>query len=117
MTAMADPDPLEDLRAQVRATQDAAQRLIDDSIPPGGWEVPREEPDAFGAEVQALATLLQSARDLLPAELREQVTELVRQLLLVMRALIDFWVARLEEPARPAGDRTGGIDAEDIPIS
>ncbi|HEU4658810.1 MAG TPA: hypothetical protein VFR97_14875 [Capillimicrobium sp.] len=110
---MADPDPLDDLRAQVRATQDAARRLMDEAIPPGGWEAPRERHDAFGEEVQALASMLQALRDLLPPDLREQVTELVRQLLLVLRALIDWWVSRLEE----APDEPGEPPVEDIPIS
>lgn len=116
MTAMADPDPLEDLRAQVRATQEAAQRLMDEAIPPGGWEAPRARTDAFGEEVEALASILQALRELLPPDLREQVTELIRQLLLVLRALIDRWVARLEAGA---AERRPGADppVEDIPIS
>lgn len=116
MTAMADPDPLDELRAQVRATQDAAQRLMDQAIPPGGWEAPRERADAFGEEVQALASILQGLRDVLPPDLREQVTDLVRQLLLVVRALIDWWVARLEEGAAARGPGTDP-PVEDIPIS
>jgi hypothetical protein len=113
MTAMADPDPLDALRAQVRATQDAAQRLMEESIPAGGWDVPRERPNAFGEEVEALASLLQATRELLPPDLREQVTELIRQLLLVLRALIDWWVSRLEDGTEPAGEPR----VEDIPIS
>jgi hypothetical protein len=116
MTAMADPDPLDDLRAQVRATQEAAQRLMDDAVPPGGWDTPRQGPSAFGEEVEALASLLTTLRDVLPDDLREQVSELVRQLLLVLRALIDFAVTRLEEqqgPRPPGGERR----VEDIPIS
>jgi hypothetical protein len=117
MTAMADPDPLQELRDQVRATQEAAQRLMDEAIPPGGWESPREPVDAFGEEVRALASILQGLRELLPPDLREQVTELLRQLLLVLRALIDWWVARLEEGGaeRPPGDERPPV--EDIPIS
>jgi hypothetical protein len=112
MTPMADPDPLEDLRAQVRATQQAAERLMGD-IPPRGWETPRERSTAFSEEVEALASLLQSLRDVLPPDLRDQVTELIRQLLLVVRALIDWWVSRLEDAPRPAADPL----VEDIAIS
>jgi hypothetical protein len=114
MTPIADPDPLEDLRSQVRATQEAAARLIGD-VPPGGWEAPRERTDAFGDEVQALASLLQSLREVLPPDLREQVTELIRQLLLVLRALIDWWVLRLEEA--PPGAAAPERAVEDIPIA
>jgi hypothetical protein len=112
MTPTADPDPIEDLRAQVRATQEAAERLMGE-VPPGGWEGPRERTNAFGEEVEALASLLQSLREVLPPDLREQVTELIRQLLLVLRALIDWWVSRLEDAPRPAA----GPAVEDIAIS
>lgn len=108
---MPDPDPLDDLRAQVRATQEAAERLIS-GVPPRGWEAPREQAGAFGEEVRSLAALLQSLRDLLPPDLREQATDLVRQLLLVLRALIDWLVSRMDE--RPAGAEPR---VEDIPIS
>ena len=104
------PDPISDLRAQVRATQEAAERMLRD-VPPRGWE-PTAAPGELNSEVQALAQLLASVRDLLPPELREQVNELVRQLLLVIRALIDFLVDRLDAPPRG-----GEPEVEDIPIS
>jgi hypothetical protein len=113
---MADPDPLEDLRAQVRATQEAAERLMGDGLPPRGWDVPRSDAGAFSEEVQALAGLLSAVRDLVPPELRDQITDLVRQLLLIVRALIDWLVARIEretEGVRAATPRA----AEDIPIA
>jgi hypothetical protein len=118
MIPMPEPDPLDDLRAQVRATQEAAERLIGGTVPPRGWEPPRERTGAFGEEVEALAALLTSIRDLLPPDLREQVTDLIRQLLLVLRALIDWLVTRIEERAAADGERPpGGDRVEDIPIS
>jgi DNA-binding HxlR family transcriptional regulator len=50
-------------------------------------------------------------RELLPDELQQQVTELIRQLLLVLRALIDWAVARIER-----GPRGRETEVEDIPI-
>ena len=113
---MADPDPREDLRAQVRATQEAAERLMGTGVPPRGWDVPRADAGAFSAEVQALTGLLNALRELVPPELRDQITDLVRQLLLVLRALIDWLVARIEleiDATRAATPAT----AEDIPIA
>jgi len=114
---MADPDPLDDLRAQVRATQEAAERLMGGGgVPPRGWDVPRADTGAFSEEVQALAGLLSALRDLVPPELREQINDLVRQLLLVLRALIDWLVVRVEQEVgttRAGTPRT----AEDIPIT
>jgi hypothetical protein len=101
---MADPDPLEQLRAQVRATRQAAERLMDEGIPAGGWASPDERPGAFAEEIEALARVLQALR------------ELLRQLLLVARALIDWLVARLEE--REGGPAAPGAEpVQDIPIA
>lgn len=116
-----DPDPLDELRAQVRATQEAAERLMSGAVPPRGWEPPRQRTSAFGEEVEALASLLTAVRDLVPPDLREQLTDLIRQLLLVLRALIDWLVSRIEERAAGAGAggaaNGGGDRVEDIPIS
>src|SRR3954447_18353295 len=108
---MQDPDPLDELRSRVRETTEAAERIMRE-VPPRGWAAPPREPGEATSEMQALVTLLESARDLLPPELREQVAELVRQLLLVLRALIDFIVDRLER-----GPRGEAPEVEDIPIS
>src|SRR6185503_8739538 len=97
-------DPLDELRDRVRATQEAAERVMRQEVPPRGWAVPPREGDEATSEIQSLI-------ELLPSELREQVTELVRQLLLVLRALIDFLVDRLER-----GPRGGEPEVEDIPI-
>ena len=103
MPPMPEPDPLADLRARVKATQEAAETLAREAsggVPPAGWATPSaEDAGRFSEEVQAVAALLESLRELLPEELREQVTELVRQLLIVLRALIDWWVVRMEEDA------------------
>ena len=110
---MPEPDPLDDLRERVRATTEAAERIMREQVPPKGWAAP--PPAGAGdatSEMQALVSLLESLRDMLPPELRTQVTELVRQLLLVIRALIDFLVDRLEH-----GPRGGEPEVEDIPIS
>jgi hypothetical protein len=115
-------DPLDDLRAQVRATQAAAERLMGSGVPPKGWEPPREGGAAFGEEVQALAGLLTAIRDVVPPDLREQVTDLVRQLLLVLRALLDWLVTRIEEhSAASTGGGGSGVPSQDrvqdIPIA
>jgi len=54
---------------------------------------------------------VESLQALLPAELREQLRELVRQILLLIRTIVDWLVQRMQgdEPARPAPVR-------DIPI-
>src|SRR3954468_9784025 len=108
---MPDPDPLDELRTRVRETTEAAERIMRE-VPPRGWAAPPREGTGATSEMQALVTLLESLRDLLPPELRAQVTELVRQLLLVLRALIDFLVDQLDR-----GPRGDAPPVEDIPIS
>lgn len=108
----ADRDPLEELRERVRATTEAAERIIAEKAPRRGWAAPPPATGQATSEMQALVALLESLRDMLPPELRAQVTELVRQLLLVLRALIDWLVDRLER-----GPRGEEPEVEDIPIS
>jgi hypothetical protein len=99
---MAPPDPLHELRERLRATQDAAERLARD-----GGERSR---DPSRDELDALVAVLRTLRDLVPPELQHQLAEVIRQVLLLLRAVIDFWVARLE-PAR-----AGEVEVQDIPI-
>jgi hypothetical protein len=108
----ADRDPLEELRERVRATTEAAERIMAEKAPPRGWAAPPPASGQAQSEMQALVALLESLHEMLPPELRVQVTELVRQLLLVLRALIDWLVDQLER--RPRG---GEPEVEDIPIS
>jgi hypothetical protein len=120
MTPMADPDPLEELRAEVRAAQEAAQRLTSGAVPPRGWEAPGE-PRVPGvcAEIEALGGLVSGLGDVVSPQRRQQLSDLLRQLLLAARALVDAGVARLESAATTAS----GADAapadrdRDIPIS
>src|SRR3954451_5010397 len=107
-----DRDALEELRERVRATTEAAERIMAGKAPPRGWAAPPPAAGEAAGEMQALVALLASLRDLLPPDLREQVTLLVRQLLLVLRALIDWLVDRLEH--RPRG---AAPEVEDIPIA
>lgn len=122
-------DPLADLRARIAETKAAAERLhaqAEDAratadrgeVPPNGWATPGER-GARADEVHALAELVRALRDLVPTELQGQVTEVLRQLLLLVRAIIDWWVDRLElESTGPAPRPTTGPGArvEDIPI-
>ena len=95
---MAPPDPLTELRERVQAAQEAAERLAGDAR--------HETRD----ELEALVGVLRTLRELVPAELQQQLTETIRQVLLLIRALIDFWVDRLETP------RPEAVEVEDIPI-
>jgi hypothetical protein len=109
------PDTLGDLRERLRATREAAERLAADPprVPPKGWATPPRADGARGAsdDLAALVALVQALRDLVPPELQQQVTDLIRQVLLLVRALVDHWIERLD------GERGGEPEVEDIPIA
>jgi hypothetical protein len=137
MPPSADPDPLRDLRERLQATQDAAARLAADAararaaqeasrVPPAGWATAQERASLRG-ELEEIAALLTALRALVPAELQHQVAEVLKQVLLLLRALLDWWLARLDEVAATgdgagAGGAHGGDAAarpvgEDIPVT
>src|SRR3954451_6275814 len=109
------------MRSQVDEAYAAADRLVREAeaaarartgeVPPAGYEGERAqgERSAFG-DLQALAGLLETARTSVPPELARQIADAARELLVALRALIDWWIERLErEPERP-------VEVEDIPI-
>jgi hypothetical protein len=65
----------------------------------------REEPD-----LSALAAVVESLRTAVPREVQDQFISLQRELLLTIRALIDWYLERLEASRRPPPA------VEDIPI-
>jgi hypothetical protein len=128
-------DPLDTLRDRIRSTQDAVERLADEAShaareagavgseprsregepgrpPRNGYAVPGAgDGDQSTRELQALVGLIELVRGLIPRELADQLTELVRELLLLARALIDWYLDRLELR------RKTPVEVEDIPIS
>ena len=101
------PDPLSELRERVHAAQAAAERLAGEAREHAS-ELPRPE---ARDELDALVALLRALRELVPPELQQQVSDVIRQVLLLLRAVIDYWVDRLDAP-RPAE-----VEVQDIPIA
>ena len=129
---MSESDPLSEMRSQVDAAYAAADRLVREAeaaarerersdgeaagrdtgdVPPAGFEGERSpgERSAF-ADLQALAGLLDTARTSIPPERARQLAEAARELLIALRALIDWWIARLERPPETP------VEVQDIPI-
>jgi hypothetical protein len=124
------------LQERLDRASEAAERLISEAAgrvgakpPPAGWQ--RREPAPSGGEAAAsrasagepgtspgsqseteiLLALLRSLRDVVPPELQRRLGEAVREVLLALRALIDWYLERAEHRRREPAE------VEDIPIS
>jgi hypothetical protein len=108
-------DPLEILRGHLRSAQEAAQQLLSESeqTPPRGWE-PLDAGQArqTAGELHSLSELLGAVRELLPEDLRVELAELLRQLVAVLRALLDVLLSRVRSAEAPSG-----TEVQDIPIT
>jgi hypothetical protein len=67
------------------------------------------EPGRAPVDPAALFHLLDGLRRAAPRELDEQLTKLIREFLLTLRSLIDWYLERLDRPRREP-------EVEDIPI-
>ena len=128
-------DDVRDLRSHIDAAHAAADRLVREAteraersdrafrerlgeVPARGWDVPDEhKPAERPGELQVIVNLLGALRESLPAELTQQLAEAVRELLMAVRALIDWYLDRIEQLPRKAGG--GGDDdrVQEIPIA
>jgi hypothetical protein len=127
-------DPLAELRDRVRQAQEAAERAAAAAQaqartagradpPDQGWNSGADDgrdaggggaggPDAgdWRAVAQALAPLAEALRGAIPLELRQTVAELVREVLIAVRALVDWLLDRMQRGPGPT------VEVEDIPI-
>jgi hypothetical protein len=114
------PEVLRRIEQRLSLASDAAERLISEAAratgrpPPAGWQVPRTEQQRPGGQrASELELLLGSARllgELVPSEVLERLAAALREVLLALRALIDFYLERLERPRGEPGT------VQDIPI-
>ncbi len=116
---MPDPlDPVRDAERLVREATEAAERLAGE-VPPRGYQDPHPPPQPSRADaapafpdLSALSGLLELARTSLPPDLQRQLAQTLRELLIALRAVLDYSIDRLE-PGPPPPSTT----VEDIPIS
>ena len=114
-------DPLSHLERRLDRASEAAERLIAEAAaaavsrpPPAGWETPRPEPgpaaEARAGEFDVLLEAVRGLRDRIPPELQRRLGEALREVLLALRALIDWYLERTERTRREPSE------VEDIPI-
>jgi hypothetical protein len=78
--------------------------------PPDWWdEAPPPPPRRGRLDFTALFVLLDAVRRAVPGDLQNQFTTLVREALLTLRSLIDWYLERLDKPELTP-------QVEDIPI-
>jgi hypothetical protein len=113
-----EPTRLDDLRARLRETEAAARRLADE-IPAQGWaaSTSAQQRSETAEEIQALVNVLHALRAAVPDDLWEQIRDIARQLLLLLRALLDLVVERLGAEPGAGGAARRGPHLQDIPIA
>lgn len=120
-------DPFAELRARIQDAKDAAERLHRETdgargaaasgVPLRGWATPGDRQERAD-DVRALAELMGSLRDLVPDEFLHNLNDLIRQLLLLARAIIVWAIERMTpEPTATPMPAPSGPDVEDIPVT
>ena len=77
--------------------------------PPAGWQVP-DDGRAGIPDIDPFVALVQALRELVPPDLQRRLIGALRELLLALRALIDWYLERLERRREQA------VEVQDIPI-
>ena len=117
-------DALRAVRAHLDDAHAAADRLVEEAarqaeqaagagaqdVPLRGWDSGHR--DASAPDLHTLLALLDAVRETVPAEISRQLAAALRELLLAVRALIDWYLERLGEPAGGRGE----VEVEDIPL-
>ncbi len=105
---MATTETLDELEQRLRDVRESAARLVGRSKngsvthppPSQGWQTQgsntRSTEESDGNEFEALNQLLGGLRGLVPPELNEQFTNALRELLIALRALIDWYLERFD---------------------
>jgi hypothetical protein len=109
-------DPLQAVREAERLVREATERAeqLASEPPPSGYEEDRSRERAAAAfpDLSALGGLLEVARTSLPPDLQRQLQQALRELLLALRAVLDYSIDRLEPGPEPPSS-----SVEDSPIS
>ena len=78
--------------------------------PPSGWQIPDDAGTSPSPDLDPFVGLVRALLDLIHPELQQRLAAALRELLLALRALIDWYLERLERR------REVSLEPEDIPI-
>jgi sugar-specific transcriptional regulator TrmB len=112
-------DALRRIEQRLTSASNAAERLIAEAArtgergkpPPAGWQATAGD-ERRRAELESLVQAARAVRELIPPDVLERLAAALKELLLAIRALIDWYLERLER--RRASEPT---EVEDIPIA
>jgi hypothetical protein len=108
---VADPDSYAEAERLMREAEEAARRAAaGGDVPPRGWSVPGDGGPAPSFDLGQITALVEALRGVVPAALSRQLAAALRELLIALRAILDWYIARLEPGEPPAPD------VQDIPI-
>ena len=109
-------DPIDAVRDAERLVREATERAeqLGAEVPPRGYDSgdAREGGAPPFPDLSALAGLMELARSSLPPDLQRQLQQALRELLIALRAVLDYSIDRLEPGPEPPP-----ATVEDIPIS
>jgi hypothetical protein len=94
----------------VREAQRAAEQAAAGEVPPRGWAAAGGERPPSLLDLAQITALLEALRGLVPPELVRQLADALRELLIALRAVLDWYIARLE----PSDDDSAEV--QDIPV-
>lgn len=114
-------DPLSRLEARLDRASEVAEQLIAEAAaaavrkpPPSGWQRATEETEPeqrLSGELELLLEAVYALRERLPPDLQRRLGEALRELLLAVRALIDWYLERTNR------QRSEPAEVQDIPIA
>lgn len=94
----------------MREAEEKARAAGAGPVPPSGWSVPGDERTPPPFDLAQIAALLESLRSVVPSELTRQLADALRELLIALRAVLDWYIARLEPPEPESNE------VQDIPV-
>jgi hypothetical protein len=101
----------EKLVREAHARAEEAARDIAEEIPERGWSAGAPRHESSFPDLAALLGLLELAKGAIPPELARQLADALRELLIAIRAILDYTIERLERPSQ------GEPEVEDIPVT
>ena len=78
--------------------------------PPAGWQTADDGARGSTSELDPFVALFKAMRDLIPPDLQQRLIAALREVLMALRALIDWYIERLDRR------REQGVEVQDIPI-